>query len=335
MNRIILIEPGKEPQPYRINSWLEELKWKNNAKKLERRILFNYSDYYIFLLKPFGEDFNQTEKTLFVIKTENSKGWNLRSFTSFDLELLDEWIYFNRAIGKINRLTKSNVTGSLFSEAVLQELEQMAKRYFNLDAGIIERINPQSYFNYIITSIANSQTDKSYFRIMEVVHRYLIDGGSAAGVELEIEQQRKEPNTTGLINISDRSFVFRLGQYDCYMRASGTCSLDLSHSDYTVATAMEAKLKKRPMDEDSVHYCIRFREHILMMGVENIGPASIYEYFCGHSAFGDGQHRACIAKRSGHLLNAKISKQSNYLCSVCSGRRTGSNRGNEFIDTEL
>lgn len=333
--QVMVVKPGEDPEIIQLTGWMKKISWGIKTYRFKKFMLYGTYDTTVFLLLPERARINELRSTTYAVKLEKGSKRSFLPISEFDRAAVAEILFFHRSLGEIEKIFREEIIN--FTPSVLEILLDMATRFSRLDAGISEAVRPQRFIESTLMHIASYITNSRYFKVMETIYGYLDKGGDAAVVAAQIEEILDEPGETGLFDVSNRVFAFRLGKFDCYMRSSGICSLDLTEDQYAAASAAEIEQGKKMMDEDSVHYCVRFRNHILREGVENIAPARMLEFeMCGHTSFSDGQHRACIAKRSGHLLHATNIKQKNCLCGICSMRRSGSEVGsNEFVDEEL
>lgn len=140
------------------------------------------------------------------------------------------------------------------------------------------------------------------------------------------------------INPSDCSFVFRMGEYDCYALRTGRCSLYLSDEE-----AKGIHESEKNTSDSNVMYCRNLKESLLNDNYfEDPSQQSknysirIHKRNCGHYVFTDGQHRSCIAK---HLnlqtmyVNKEISDFTEINCPVCFNEHT--KKENNFFTSFL
>ncbi|MFN0107404.1 MAG: hypothetical protein ACKVZH_01000 [Blastocatellia bacterium] len=122
-----------------------------------------------------------------------------------------------------------------------------------------------------------------------------------------------------LVNIEPAKmmFVFELSESECHQILTGICSLEGKKPTGT---------QKR--DESDYEFCTEMFEWISGKGDPKRAPlewwdeklpVSLVKYSCGHYAFSDGQHRACIAKKKGLKLRAEV-EVNNRLCDFCEGK---------------
>ncbi|EML6324616.1 hypothetical protein QCQ60_004934 [Bacillus cereus] len=154
---------------------------------------------------------------------------------------------------------------------------------------------------------------------------------------------------TKTINPQEYSYAFELGIYDCFKVRTGICSLQLTDEQYH-------EIKKRESNQDfsegSVDYCRLLAAHMTKEDWFNKNTnINAYLYNCGHIAFGDGQHRTCIAKKSGkEKLVLNRFETNDRICRVCYSKEVDSEKSfmgkimdifknkkcnDEFIDDEL
>lgn len=125
----------------------------------------------------------------------------------------------------------------------------------------------------------------------------------------------------------NKSFCFRMDQYDCFYCKTGICSLDLTSEERqhyrelegTKDDGSEAMYNEYP--ENSVMYCYLLAENILVHGYRT-PCTTISGHSCGHYTVGEGQHRACIGKRMG--IQIPVQKRSHFsgICGHCEAKST-------------
>jgi hypothetical protein len=119
------------------------------------------------------------------------------------------------------------------------------------------------------------------------------------------------------INPQNFSYAFCLGPLDCYKIKSGKCSLDLTNEDYESILEKEGQ---RSYLNGSVEYCRELAKHLVDTNSFTIDTGiRAFKSKCGHVAFGDGQHRTCIARRLNiQCLILEVFKENNeYVCRPC------------------
>lgn len=118
------------------------------------------------------------------------------------------------------------------------------------------------------------------------------------------------------INPQEYSYAFRLGKYDCFKVRSGICSLHLTDEQYQEIKKRE---ENQHFSDGSVDYCRLLASHMTKEDWFNKNTnINAYLYNCGHVAFGDGQHRTCIAKKLGkERLVLNVFETNDMICRVC------------------
>ncbi|HHQ8911884.1 hypothetical protein P4K66_15295 [Bacillus anthracis] len=130
---------------------------------------------------------------------------------------------------------------------------------------------------------------------------------------------------TKSINPQEYSYAFRLGKYDCFKVRTGICSLDLTDEQYQEIKKREKNLR---FSDGSVDYCRLLAAHMIKEDWFNKNTRiNAYLYNCGHVAFGDGQHRTCIAKKLGkEKLVLNVFETNDMICRVCHFKKVDNNK---------
>jgi hypothetical protein len=119
------------------------------------------------------------------------------------------------------------------------------------------------------------------------------------------------------IDPSKYTFVYRLTDGECHKELTGTCSLD-------------KKTGKGDNGESGVAYCQRLYRSLVQD--KQFFPVYIVKATCGHFEFSDGQHRVCIAQRTGLKLKAVVEDMPEP-CRICKPRE--SEMGADYDDVIL
>ncbi|PEO77482.1 hypothetical protein [Bacillus toyonensis] len=127
------------------------------------------------------------------------------------------------------------------------------------------------------------------------------------------------------INPQEYSYAFRLSKYDCFKVRTGTCSLHLTDAQYQKIKEHE---KNQDFKDGSVDYCRLLSAHMFKNDwFKKNTLIDADQYKCGHVAFGNGQHRTCIAKtlkQESLILNTF--KYHDGICRVCSFKKSESRK---------
>lgn len=104
-------------------------------------------------------------------------------------------------------------------------------------------------------------------------------------------------------------FLFSFSEGECHLKLTGTCSLERKAPD-----------RGRDKGEESDYdFCPRLLRSMKRHGLYPVLHVDLIKSRCGHFEFNDGQHRICIAKRKGYLIEALLT-ESHRDCDVCEGR---------------
>ncbi|WP_348624809.1 hypothetical protein ABFT51_09110 [Paenibacillus peoriae] len=96
---------------------------------------------------------------------------------------------------------------------------------------------------------------------------------------------------------------------NCHFQKTGQCSLTLTENEVTELADLEKYNGK-----NSVNYCRNL--YISLNESGQLEDIELTRYKCGHYAFTDGQHRACVSKLAKMDLNAHIDFEDSF-CNKC------------------
>jgi hypothetical protein len=99
-------------------------------------------------------------------------------------------------------------------------------------------------------------------------------------------QELGEDEEIKVIDPSNISFVFGMGEGECHMKATGSCSLE----------SRRPPSGRDGLGEAAYDFCPRLLKSMRKHGLHNVMLIDIIKCRCGHYEFNDGQHRTCIAK---------------------------------------
>jgi hypothetical protein len=119
----------------------------------------------------------------------------------------------------------------------------------------------------------------------------------------------REGEELRLIDPAHMTFLYSMGDKECHLKATGTCSLE----------GKRPSQGKDGEEEAAYHVCRDLLRSLRKNGQYERCVIDIAERACGHYEFNDGQHRTCVTQRLGIKIEALVNP-TDELCDICKGR---------------
>ncbi|CAG7651637.1 hypothetical protein ACFQI7_27985 [Paenibacillus allorhizosphaerae] len=317
----VLIFEGDRKLGEVLNGMISKWRFKSKYRHYNRVYLWDkygtgHSDREIlYALVGPGESLTKQSGSILFIK-EDGKGKFL-PLSEEDVDALTLYMEIHKTVEKLEQHLRYS---QINYEEGLKELKSIHEKIYKVDSSMEGWISPVAVLSHLSSIIAKHFHANNVARGFQIIYSFLCETKNIKEATSELHQLANSDRYNEVMDPSDKEFVYHLSKYDCFMRRTGKCSLDLSPSEFQEYQIQDENNRS----EASVHYCRNLLQSFQTIGIQNSVEIQ-HNTACDHYSFTDGQHRSCIAKKVQMNLPAKIAIQQSY-CRICSSRRSGDTR---------